>query len=272
MNVSIVQSPAIPSHLNADPPVAGSFDVSDDHWSKMLADSYALIERIVRTVARRHRLSREEADELASLVRYRLVDGRYRILRRFEGRSSLKTYLTTAITRIWLDVVIREHGKWRPSAAARNGGQTAIALERLLVRDRLSLDQALEALPAHTRQLHTRAEIDQLRSRLPSRMRPQLCSIDEAERVASATDPFPEDNDAQRSMEQRRAVSRALLALPLADRQLLTLRFRDGWPVKKIAQAIHVDQKAAYRRFANIYKAVRVAVEQPSDVRRETAG
>lgn len=89
-----------------------------------------LIEGVIRWVSRRHRLSPGDADEFGAHARLRLIDRDYEILRRFEGRSSLRTYLTTVIQRTFLDWRIAQWGKWRPSAIAerllgRVGGGTA---------------------------------------------------------------------------------------------------------------------------------------------------
>jgi len=46
------------------------------------------------------------------------------LLAKFEGRSSLRTFLTVVIQRLFLDHRISAWGKWRPSAEARRGGST----------------------------------------------------------------------------------------------------------------------------------------------------
>jgi len=53
------------------------------------------VDGVVRTIARRHRLPADEADELGSSVRLKLVENDYEVLRKFEGRSQLRTYLIT---------------------------------------------------------------------------------------------------------------------------------------------------------------------------------
>ena len=68
------------------------------------------------------------------------------MLRRFEGRSSLTTYITVVVQRLFLDRRNRLWGKWRPSAEARRLGPTAVLLERLVSRDGWSAEQALETL------------------------------------------------------------------------------------------------------------------------------
>ena len=65
----------------------------------------------------------------------KLIDDDYQILRGFRERSSLRTYLSTVVERLFLDYRIRQWGKWRPSAQARRAGALAVRLEALLHRD-----------------------------------------------------------------------------------------------------------------------------------------
>lgn len=58
----------------------------------------SLIDDVVRFVVRRRGLRDDDAEEFAASVRLRLVESGYDILKQFEGRSSLRTYLTVADT------------------------------------------------------------------------------------------------------------------------------------------------------------------------------
>src|SRR6202008_4136539 len=104
--------------------------------------------RVGRTIARRHQLSADEADELGSSVRLKLVENDYEVLRKFEGRSQLRTYLTTVVKRHFLDDRNARWGKWRPSAQARRLGPVAVLLDQFLTRDRLPFEEAVQAIEA----------------------------------------------------------------------------------------------------------------------------
>jgi RNA polymerase sigma factor for flagellar operon FliA len=90
------------------------------------------IESALLVVARRHRLTGSEAEEFASEAKLRFIEDSYAVLDRFQGRSSLRTYLVTVIHRIYLDYRRARWGKWRPSAAAIRLGETAVHLEALI--------------------------------------------------------------------------------------------------------------------------------------------
>ena len=96
-----------------------------DHSSASEAgflSNLAIIDRIVRFICRRHKISESEAEDFSSEVRLRLVENDYEVFRRFQHRSSLRTYLTIVIQRIYLDYRNHLWGKWRPSAEARRLG------------------------------------------------------------------------------------------------------------------------------------------------------
>ena len=92
-------------------------------------------------LSRRSGLPEHEAEEFRSWALFKLVENDSRVLARWEGRSSFSTYLNVALSNLLRDYRIQVWGKWRPSAQARRGGSMAVLLERLWIRDGLSLDE-----------------------------------------------------------------------------------------------------------------------------------
>ena len=84
-----------------------------------------LIDSVIRAVVVRHRLSSFDGEEFASIVHLRLMDNEHDILRRFQYRSSLRTFLMVVVQRLYLDFRNSQWGKWRPSAESRRQGSTA---------------------------------------------------------------------------------------------------------------------------------------------------
>src|SRR5712691_4446497 len=70
---------------------------------QLFLSELALIERIIAWVSARHYLRGADAEDFASIVKLRFIENDYEILSRFEGRSSLKTYLAAVINRVYLD-------------------------------------------------------------------------------------------------------------------------------------------------------------------------
>src|SRR5262245_17632488 len=113
---------------------------------QLFLKSLPAIDGAVTYVCRRHRLSADEADDFSSEVRVHFIERNYEPLRRFEGRSTLRTYLITVVNHLFLDYRNRLWGKWRPSAEASRIGPVAIQFERLVIRDGWSVEQAKELL------------------------------------------------------------------------------------------------------------------------------
>ncbi len=213
------------------------------------------IESLVQMVARQQRMSWSEAEEFASIVRLRLIENDYAILRKFRGGSSLRTYLTVVIARQALDYRDACWGRWRPSRAARRLGRVAVALEKLIVRDGLPRDDAWRTVAdtvAH-------ADAERLRAfaaRLQPRVRRHYVSIDDLEECRAGT-VGPEVENIMRDDRVSSALAGALRTLPPSDSRLLRLRFSEGLSISSIARSEGIDQASLYRRVATLLRRLR---------------
>src|SRR5207245_8455844 len=82
---------------------------------QLFLSELALIERVIAWVCTRRCLRGSDAEDFASTVKLRFIENDYEILGRFEGRSSLKTYITAVVNHLYLDFQTQRFGKWRPS-------------------------------------------------------------------------------------------------------------------------------------------------------------
>src|SRR5262249_21358596 len=105
-----------------------------------------VIEAALAYTRRAHRLTADAGEEFASWALLKLIDNDYAILRKFEGRSNMRTFLISVVNHLFLDWRNAQWGKWRPAAAARRVGQVAIELERLILRDEMPFTEAAELL------------------------------------------------------------------------------------------------------------------------------
>jgi RNA polymerase sigma factor (sigma-70 family) len=224
------------------------------------------IERIAAFVARRGRLNADESAEFVQVVRVRLFEDDYAIIRKFEGRSSFTTYLTTVIIRLFHQSRVEQWGKWRPSAEAKRLGDTAITLERLLTRDGFTLSEAVNVLTTRAGAGVTVAELESLYARLPLRNpRPVLVSDD------GLTDAVPAEDDVDDRLgagDRERAarltaqtVDAVLAKFDAEDRVILQMRFWHGRKVPDIARILHLDQKKVYKRLDKLFATLRRALE-----------
>jgi len=224
------------------------------------------IERIAAFVARRGHLNADEAAEFVQIVRVRLFEDDYGIIRKFEGRSSFSTYLTTVILRMFHQWRVEQWGKWRPSAEAKRLGDKAVLLERLLTRDGFTFEEAVKTLTMRAGNQYTVPELKMLYVRLPVRApRPVLVS-DEVSPDALAVDGDADERlevrDRVRTARQAAAsLDQTLATFDAEDRLILQMRFWDGKTVPEIARILNLDQKKIYKRLDKLFAILRRALE-----------
>ena len=224
-----------------------------------------VIDSVIGQVCRRHRLTATEADDFASEVRLHIIERQYEPLRRFEGRSSLRTYLVVVIQHLFLDYRNRLWGRWRPSVEAKRQGPLAILFERLVTRDGRSFDEAVETL-----RTNYGVEMDEalqaiyvkVVKRLPAR---QFVTEVEAVEVESPG-PLPDANvlRAEQDFLAKRvqgALDRARQTLAPEERLSLKMRFEDSVGVADIARALHLNQKRLYRTIERLLAIIRTSLE-----------
>jgi RNA polymerase sigma factor (sigma-70 family) len=222
-------------------------------------DHLGLIDEVIDLICWRNRLSGAEADDFRQEAHLKLLEGR--IVEKHEGRSSLRTYLTTVLQRIYLDYRVKQWGKWRPSVEAKRNGALAILLERLILREGLSFEEALETLKTNYGVPESRAHLEKLASRLPLRI---IRKAKGEEALTSIPDGAP-PADAQLAREQvktrieavREALGRALADIDPFDRMVLTLRYWNGVSVVSIAKRTGQDHKRLFRRLEKVKEQLR---------------
>ena len=220
---------------------------------------------MIRFVVRRHRLAAPEAEEFASHVRLKLIVDDYQILRQFRERSSLRTYLSTVVERLFLDYRIHQWGKWRPSAEARRAGPVAVRLEALLHKDGVPFEQAVEVLLVTERVSATRGEIEALAARLPHRTPRRMVSDEALEDFpasgAVADSALLAREAAAVAARTRTALAVALKGLPPQDRIIVRLHFGEGLTIADVARAMHIEQKPLYRQLERSLASLRTSLE-----------
>ena len=232
-----------------------------------LIDHLAEIERVIAFVCRRNALWGADAEDFGSLVKLKIIDNDYAIIRKFESRCSFHAYLVIVIQRILLDERNHAFGKWRPSAEAQRLGEIAVRLETHLLRDHRTLDEAMELIRG-SGTVVTRRELEELAKRLPARKtRPRPVPLDaSANAVAISGDTVSAHAEAgEREAKARKVATvlqRAVERLPDRERLIFRLRFEADMSVAEIARALRIQQKPIYRLLAIHLKKLRRALER----------
>ena len=231
---------------------------------QLFLGSLELIKKLIAFTCRRYRLKPEDAEEFSSRVMCKLIEDDYGVFRKFDKKSSLKTYLGIVIQRQMLDFLNHIWGKWRPCEEAKRMGPAVIRLDELLNRDGIELDQAIEMLQQNWGVKLSREELEKIAILLPARSQ----RIPDGEEPPENTPSEGPDTDhlvkeKEQAASRRRikaAFHRALDTLSAEDKVLIWMSVE--YSVAEISRLLKVEQKPLYRRIKKILAELRKAMER----------
>ena len=230
-------------------------------FERQFLDHLPVIDQVVQFIGRRHRLPADAIEELQSAVHLKIIDNDYEVLRKFEGRSSIRTYLTSVVQRHFLDSRTAVWGRWRPCACARRAGPAGVLLDQLLTRDAVSLDEAVARVRERydVSELALRSLAAQIPVRTPRRFVGEESLDEVAADAGSATPATTVGRDEGDRAES--ALHAALNALGNEDQIILKYRFVYALQVSQISRLTGLEQKPLYRRLEGIFKVMRREME-----------
>jgi RNA polymerase sigma factor (sigma-70 family) len=208
-------------------------------------------------------LTKEESEDFASVVDFKLLADDYAVLRKFTGKcnGTLRGYLVAVVQHAYQDHRNHLWGKWRPSAEAVHEGPLAVKLETMLYRDELTLDEALALAPPGDRE-----EMQRLATKLPPRTKRHMVGVQQLDGVPSSG-LSPEDELINRERETEgdalvRVLAEAVKSLKPDDKALLHLRLERRLSLASVAKAYGVDARHLYRRWEMLIKQLRAQLEK----------
>ena len=234
-------------------------------YQRLLLDNLDLINQIVRTVGRRRHLSATERDDLASFVKLRLIENDYAVLRKFQNRSSLWTYLAAVVERLSLDFCAEKWGRWRPSAMAERLGPVAVTLERLVNRDSHTVDEAIEILTTNHDVGLTSGQLRKIWEQLPVRLRNTEVGEEAAEELSSSETSEDAIDEADRRPDIERlqqSLKNAFAEIADQDRVLIALRFDQDMSMVEISKLTNSSVPTLHRRLDKSVKQLRLALSR----------
>jgi RNA polymerase sigma factor for flagellar operon FliA len=232
----------------------------------LFEDNLDAIDRAIAQVCRHVRLYGADAEDFSSSARLALLADDCAILSKFEGRSSLASYVAIVVRRLFISQK-RSEGRWHPSAEAMRHGQAAITLDRLLNYEGRPFAESL----ATTKIRHPDADLRELEAvaaALPHRPpRLRLVPVLEGDEERFAGSAAADDRVLSADLDKRsdrtgRAVQDALGAMTPQDRVILRLRFTKGMSIADIARALGIEQRPLYRRIEALLSDLREALEE----------
>lgn len=229
----------------------------------LFVENLDLLDRIIRATCYRNLWDPGDQEDFASWAKLRIIDNDYRILRQFEGKASLPTYLTTVVQNLFRDYRIHKWGKWRPSAAAQRLGPRAVRLETLVSRDGHTVNEAVEILANRGHRLEPE-EIDGILAAVPTRFRRREQGLEVLEVEGREDGVHGRVEEAERLETRERvaaALERAMARLEGEDRLVLRLHFADGVTIARISRMLGLEQKPLYRRVHRCLRELRDGLE-----------
>src|SRR4051812_32901882 len=249
--------------------------ISPSRGRALLEQHFRLIRERLDHLSRRSGLPKHETEELRSWALFKLVENDYRILASWEGRSSFSTFLTVVLVNLVRDYRIHLWGKWRPSAAALRRGAEAVLLERLCVRDRLPLDEAIERVRTEHGISLSRAELERMAVSLRRSTERRWVSEEELLRIPVDGQVESRVEDGERACIEgrlRELLAPLLQSLPAQDRLLLKLHYWEGLSIATISPLLGRPQRELYSVRDKCLKKLRRNLEEaglsPDQVRR----
>ena len=225
----------------------------------LLLEHLPQIEQMAISLGRRRGLDPGAIEEFVAEVKLHLVADDYAAIRGFQGRSAFLTYISAVISRLFVDLLRRDIGKWHASAVAERLGPVAVELEQLRYRDGRTLEEASSELSRKYPEL-SRTEIEALDAQLPPRTRRRTVGLD------AVADAIVGDTDSVARAQMAGKISNALCAhiprLSHEDQLLFRLRFGAEMSVPRMARSLHMDQQVLYRRLHKILGSLKDELER----------
>lgn len=224
-----------------------------------------LIEDVILFHSCRGRLTFLEREEFRSFAIEKLLENDCARLRKFEGRSSLRSFVSVVVANLLVDYWESLGKRRRPSSTAKSFAPEGVWLERYLGSG-YGISETVELVKANHGSLLSEDELFHIVLRLPPRrMQPARVAESLADDLGSDAES-PErlfearDEDASRARIEDE-LERALSTLSPEERVYVQMRFEDGSKINEIAKSFHLPERPFYRRFQRTLRRLRRELE-----------
>ena len=232
--------------------------------ARLFESNLALIDGVIASVCHRAGMFGADAEDFASATKLALMENDYAVLRLFEGRSSLTTFLAVIVQRFLIDERAKRTGRWHPSREAERLGESAVVLERIVRRDHRSIEEAIPIVQSIDPTL-TRERVLEIEARLPLRApRPRAVDLSDAEEglaAAERADDRALAADAERLAEKTsNAIRDALETMTLEERMIIRFHYASAMTIAEISGVLRLPQRPLYRRLEALLRRLRATL------------
>ena len=221
----------------------------------LLEESWQLVLDVARSVCHRRGVFDERVEDFSSILGLKLVENDYAAIRQWNESAGLSAYLASVASRLFIDELRRDGGRFRASAAATRLGEVARRFEELRFRDGLTLEEAGQILRSRGYDCSD-LELADIEARLPSRCRPRIEFPGELDYEGRRSErPDVRFAEAQQSERLREAEERfwalAESVYDIEEVVILDLHLR-GVSTRRVAKMFGLDDKKLYRKLARM--------------------
>jgi RNA polymerase sigma factor for flagellar operon FliA len=238
---------------------------------QLFLDHLSYIEKVATQTCRRCHLRKEEEEDFLGEVRLKIMADDYAALRKFQGKSTLKSYLAAVIKNQIRDFQNRLWGKWRHSELAKRLGDVATLLEKLL-RDGYTFDEAVQILRTNHKIEISWQELNEIAAKLPPRT-PRHWEAEEVLKFLPSIGDRPDTGIIEREKRALRvraleALQKALKSVPAEDQVIIKMQQWNRFTVAQISRVLNLDQKPLYKRIQKTLKHLKSEMERQG-IRKE---
>lgn len=231
------------------------------------------IDRRSKSACRGRNLNREDTEDFCQLLKMKLVQNDYAVLRNCNNKE-LNSYISIVAGNALRDYCNHLWGKWRPRREVERMGEVAVRLARMIDRDQWPRDQAVDYMHRYGGVAESRQELAELAELVPITWGRRL-EGEEALTALPATEPTPEETLLKSEGDRMRlrlleTLERVLRNYPPED--VLIMRMCQLFTVTEIARTLKLEAKPLFRRRDKLLRSLREDLERAGierqDVRR----
>ncbi|MEO5357379.1 MAG: sigma-70 family RNA polymerase sigma factor [Nitrospirae bacterium YQR-1] len=226
---------------------------------KYLEENLPVIKQAIKSLCAKYDVGGPELQDCTGRVLEKLIEEDYKKIRAYGGRSSFKTYITTVVRCLIIDIFRETEGRQRVSGSVKAQGKTAEILYKLIIRDGIPIDEATEILSKNYKISITTDEVYKLAETFSKKDRIKIDPIDSY----SIDEIAPGNATPESVMEEQRLqtlYSKVMIAVQIITSQLLpeeilmiNMRFQDNINVSEIARILKVERAAIDKGLKTIF-------------------